>query len=108
MDEDRACPGFLEHLGLARLRHGQPGCTELELASPDLRRLVSLRVRPELDPVSVDVRLQIVEVGLEAVEIDDRHRRLDLAERTADLAAEQLERPVGSWADRGGAHGPER
>ena len=56
----------------------------------------------------VDVRLQIAEIRLEAVEIDDRDRRLDLAERAADLAAEQLECPLGSRADGGGAHGPER
>ena len=104
VDEDRLCSGFLEHLGLARLRNGQTARTECELASSDLRRLVRLRVRPELDPVSVDIGLQIVEVGLEAIEIDHRHRRLDVAERTADLPFEQLERPVGPRADDGGSH----
>ena len=80
--------GLLEHLGFACLRDREAGGTELELAPSDLGRFVRLRVRPELDPVLVDIRLQIVEVGFEAIEIDHGDRRLDLAQRAADLPIE--------------------
>jgi len=48
-----------------------PAALELELAESDLRRLVRLRVRPQLDVVRVGVRLEIGEVRLESVEVDN-------------------------------------
>jgi len=53
--EDRGRAGLLEHLRLARLRDREPACSQLELAAPDLGRLVRLRVRPQLDAVLVDI-----------------------------------------------------
>jgi hypothetical protein len=88
VDEDRRRPRLLEHLRLARLRDREAAGAELELTPPDLGGLVGLRVRPELDAVRVDVRLQLGEVRFQAVEVDDRDRRLDLAQGTADLASE--------------------
>ena len=88
--------GLVEDLGLARLRDGEPSRAERELAEPDLGRLVRLRVRPQRDRVRVGVGLQPLQVRLEAVEVDHRHGRLDLAERPPDLRLEQLERPLRS------------
>ncbi len=101
MHEDPLCTRLLEHLCLAGLRNREPGRAELELAKPDLRRLVRLRVRPQLDAVRVDVRLQFPEVHVEAVEVDHGDRRLDLAERATDLALEQVERTLSARRDLG-------
>ena len=97
----RGAPASWKTCGLAGLRDRQAAGAELELAQADLGRLVRLRVRPERDPVLVRVRLQILQVGLEAIEIDDRDGRLDLAQRAAHLRGEQLERAIGSGAHRG-------
>jgi len=80
VEEDLRHTGLLEHLRLAALRHGEAGGPELELAPADLRRLVRLGVRPERDAVLVRVRLQVGEVGVEAVEVDHRDRRLDVGQ----------------------------
>src|SRR3954453_19898491 len=105
VDENPRCPGLLKHLRLAGLGNGEPTRAKLELTAPDLRRLVCLRVRPELDSVRVDVGLQIGEVGLEAVDVDHRHGCLDVGQRAADLALEQLERALGTGRDLGRLHG---
>ncbi len=54
-------------------------------------------------PCAVDVRLQILQIGLEAIEIDHRDGRLDLGQRAPDLRGEQFERAIGSGAHRAAA-----
>ena len=50
----------------------------------------------------VGVGLKALEVRLQAVEIEDRDRRLDLIERPPDLSLEQLQRPICARAHGGG------
>ena len=99
--EDARRAGLLEDLGLARLRDREAAGAELELPQPDLGRLVRLRVRPERDPVRVGVGLQVLQVGLEPVEVDHRDRRLDLAQRPADLRASSSSVRSAAAAHRG-------
>ena len=99
VDEHARRTGIPEHLGLAGLRHREAACAQRELEHADLGRLVRLRVRPERDRVLVRVRLEAAQVGLEAIEIDDCDRRLDLGERSADLLLEQLECPIRAGSD---------
>ena len=101
--EDARRARLREDLRLARLRDRQPARAERQLPQPDLGRLVRLRVRPERDPVLVRVRLQILQIRVQTVEIDHRDRRLDLAQRPPDLRREQLQRPIGCGAHRAGA-----
>ena len=101
VDEDARRARLLEDLRLPGLRDREAAGAECQLPQPDLGRLVRLRVRPERDPVPVRVRLEILQVGLEPVEVDDGDRRLDLAQRAADLRGEQLQRPIGCGAHLG-------
>ncbi len=101
VDEDPLRTRFLEYLCLAGLRNGETVRAELELPTPDLRRLVRFRVRPQLDSVRVDVRLHAPEIHVEAVEVDDGHGRLDIVEGASDLPLEQVERPLGAGGDLG-------
>src|SRR5258707_695327 len=85
-------------------RFGSSLRTELQLTHPDLRRLMGLRVWPERDPMRIGVRLHLSEVGVEAIEVDHRHRGLDLVQSATDLVAEQLERPIRPGTYRSGTH----
>ena len=98
--EDARRARLLEDLRLARLRDRQAAGAKPQLHEADLGGLVRLRVRPERDPVLVAVGLQIAEIGLEPVEIDHGHRRLDLPHRTSHLLHQQLERAIDSRAHR--------
>ena len=100
--EDAGRAGLREDLRLPRLRDCQAARAERQLPQPDLGRLVRLRVRPERDPVPIRVRLEVLQVRVEAVEIDHRDGGLDLAQGPPDLRREQFQRPIGC-----AAHGPE-
>ncbi len=100
MHEDARRAGLLEDLRLTGLRDRQAAGAELQLPQADLGRLVRLGVRPERDAVLVAVGLQVLQIGLEPVEVDHRDGRLDLAHGASDLRREQLQRAIGSGAHR--------
>ena len=106
VNEDPRRARLPEDLGLTGLGNRQTGSAELELPAADLRGLVGLRVGPELDPVRVDVRLHVLEVRVEPVEVDHGDRRFDLAQRPADLVLEQLESARRSGRDLDGWTSP--
>ena len=68
------------HLGLAELLAGDPRRPGLHLCVGELRQLVGLHMGTQGEIVLVAVRLQRRDVALDAVEVDDQRRRLELVD----------------------------
>ena len=70
-EQDVAAAGLRHHQRLRDLLAGDADRTELDLASGELRQLVGLDVRPQLQPVAVAVGLHPREIPLHPVEVDE-------------------------------------
>ena len=70
--------GIGHHLSLAQLLRGDADGAELHLAFREARQLVRLDVRPEPVAVGVGVCLGALKVRLDAVDVDDDARRLEV------------------------------
>ena len=78
--EDVAEAGIGHDLGLAQLLAGDADGAELDLAAGELRDLVGLDVRAELQPVRVGISLRAAEIGLDPVEVDEHGRGVEVVD----------------------------
>ncbi len=79
VNQERADPMGRHHLGLAGLCDRDPTRARGELQGGDGGDLVSLRVRPQGDPVIARIVGEAADVRVHHIQVDDRHRRVELA-----------------------------
>ena len=83
-DEDGWDAALDHDLGLRDLGAGDADGTEFHLAAGDPRRLVTLGVRPPVLAARGDGARQSLDVRLEAVQVEQQRRRVEIATRHAD------------------------
>ena len=80
-DEDIAHAGRRHHVGLADLGHADAHGAGGDLAPRDLRALVGLGVRAQLLAGGLDIGGHLLDIALEAVEVEEEGGRGELVSR---------------------------